>query len=189
MPSWPRWAPRAGGRAQGLAGLLIGGVELEDLPDPAAALAAVAAAGFVVSLELRHSAVTELADVVFPVAAAVEKTGAYVNWEGRVRPFPAAMPTTGLLDDARVLDTLGVEMDVDLYTQTPAAAAAEIERLGPWTGAMGLPGHAEPPVPAEPAHQGPIAAVIDSVKRLVHPRGEEQPVTGPATVRCWRPGG
>ncbi len=136
------------GDEQGLAGLLIGGVELEDLPDPVAALAAVAAAGFVVSLELRHSAVTELADVVFPVAAAVEKSGAYVNWEGRVRPFPAAMPTTGLLDDARVLDTLGVEMDVDLYTQTPAAAAAEIERLGPWTGAMGLPGAPNRPAPA-----------------------------------------
>ena len=28
---------------------------------------------------------TELADVVFPVAAAVEKSGAYVNWEGRIQ--------------------------------------------------------------------------------------------------------
>jgi NADH-quinone oxidoreductase subunit G len=147
-----------GSGEQGLAGLLIGGVELEDLPDPAAALAAVAAAGFVVSLELRHSAVTELADVVFPVAAAVEKSGAYVNWEGRVRPFPAAMPTTGLLDDARVLDTLGVEMDVDLYTQTPAAAAAEIERLGPWTGGSGAVS-APAVVPAGPAAgEGPVLA-------------------------------
>ena len=39
-----------------------------DLPDPHAALAAIEAAGFVVSLELRESAVTALADVVFPVA-------------------------------------------------------------------------------------------------------------------------
>ena len=109
-------------------------MEISDLPDPAAALAAVASAGFVVSLEIRVSAVTELADVVFPVAAAAEKSGAYVNWEGRVRPFAAALPEAGMLDEARILDTLGVEMDVDLYTQTPAAAAAEIARLGVWSG-------------------------------------------------------
>ncbi len=126
----------------GLAGLLIGGVELEDLPDPVAALAAITAAGFVVSLELRRSPITELADVVFPVAAQVQKAGAYLNWEGRLRPFAAAMAESGMLDDGRVLDTLGVEMDVDLYTQTPGAAAAEIERLGPWTGSSALPGAA-----------------------------------------------
>ena len=109
-------------------------MEISDLPDPAAALAAVASAGFVVSLEIRVSAVTELANVVFPVAAAAEKSGAYVNWEGRVRPFDAALPEAGMLDEARILDTLGVEMDVDLYTQTPAAAMAEINRLGVWSG-------------------------------------------------------
>ncbi len=118
----------------GLAGLLIGGVDLSDLPDPAAALAAVAAAGFVVSLEIRTSAVTALADVVFPVAAAPEKSGAYVNWEGRIRPFAAALPGAGMLDEARILDTLGVEMDVDLYTQTPASAMGELTRLGVWDG-------------------------------------------------------
>ena len=94
----------------------------------------MASAGFVVSLEIRASAFTELADVVFPVAAAVEKSGAYVNWEGRTRPFAAALPQAGTLDEARILDTLGVEMDVDLYTQTPAAASADMARLGVWTG-------------------------------------------------------
>jgi len=34
------------------------------------------------------------------------------------------------LADCRVLDTLAVEMDVDLFTQTPAAAAGELARLG-----------------------------------------------------------
>ncbi len=130
--------------APGLAGLLIGGVEISDLPDPAAALAAVASAGFVVSLEIRVSAVTELANVVFPVAAAAEKSGAYVNWEGRVRPFEAALPEAGMLDEARILDTLGVEMDVDLYTQTPAAAAAEIARLGVWSGPREAPERVAP---------------------------------------------
>lgn len=120
----------AAAAAGDLGGLVIGGVELGDLPDPAAARAAVAAAGFVVSLELRASDVTELADVVFPVAAAPEKAGAYLDWEGRIRPFHTALKQAGGLDDARVLDTLGVEMDVDLYTQTPRAAADDLARLG-----------------------------------------------------------
>ncbi len=115
-----------------LGGLLIGGVEVEDLPDPSAARRAIAAAGFVVSLELRRSEVTDLADVVFPVAAAPEKAGAYLDWEGRVRPFATVLKNAGGLDDARVLDTLGVEMDVDLYTQTPQAASTDLARLGPF---------------------------------------------------------
>ena len=140
--------------ARGLAGLLIGGVQISDLPDPAAALAAVASAGFVVSLEIRASAFTELADVVFPVAAAVEKSGAYVNWEGRTRPFAAALPQAGTLDEARILDTLGVEMDVDLFTQTPAAASADMARLGVWTGDREF----APVAVTEPAVTVPAAA-------------------------------
>ena len=138
--AWGASVPTAPGRdtsgildavgAGGLAGLLIGGVEVADLPDPAAAVAAIAAAGFVVSLELRRSAVTELADVVFPVAAVAEKAGSFVNWEGRNRPFGAALAEFGTLDEGRILDTLGVEMDVDLYTQTPVAARADMGRLG-----------------------------------------------------------
>ena len=145
-------------RARGLAGLLIGGVEISDLPDPAAALAAVASAGFVVSLEIRVSAVTELANVVFPVAAAAEKSGAYVNWEGRVRPFAAALPEAGMLDEARILDTLGVEMDVDLYTQTPAAASAEIARLGVWSGPASPPPDRVAPVVERPAPASRVPA-------------------------------
>ena len=70
--------------------LLVGGVELADLPDPEAARLALDAARFVVSLELRHSDVTERADVVFPVAPVAEKAGSFVNWEGRLRPFEPA---------------------------------------------------------------------------------------------------
>ncbi len=58
-----------------LQALLVAGVEVTDLPDPARARAALAEAGFVVSLELRPGEVTELADVVLPVAAVAEKAG------------------------------------------------------------------------------------------------------------------
>ncbi|MCK2236786.1 MULTISPECIES: NADH-quinone oxidoreductase subunit G [unclassified Crossiella] len=115
--------------------LLVGGVDPGDFGDPAAALAGVKAAGFVVSLELRHSAVTEHADVVLPVAASVERAGSYLNWEGRRREFKAALDVAGVVPDCRVLDTLAIEMDSDLFTQTPAAAAADLARLGTHRGA------------------------------------------------------
>src|SRR5690606_42125313 len=60
----------AGGELQAL---LVAGVEVADLPDPARAREALSEVGFVVSLELRPSEVTERADVVLPVAAVAEK--------------------------------------------------------------------------------------------------------------------
>ena len=97
-----------------LGALLVGGVEPGDFADPAAVLAALDAAGFVVSLELRHSEVTERADVVFPVAPATEKSGTFVDWEGRSAPASRRrLPTAGQ-PDHRVLDTLADEMGVDL---------------------------------------------------------------------------
>ncbi|WP_028926184.1 NADH-quinone oxidoreductase subunit G [Pseudonocardia acaciae] len=114
-----------------LAGLVVGGLDPYDLADPEAALTGLRAAGFVVSLELHTSAVTELADVVLPVAPDVNRSGSYLNWEGRRRAFDVTLEAPGMLPDCRVLDTLAVEMDVDLYTQTPHAAASELARLTP----------------------------------------------------------
>ncbi len=112
-----------------LDGLLVGGVDPDDLADPDLARRALENAKFVVSLELRHSAVTEHADVVLPIAPAVEKAGSYLNWEGRRREFAVTLEGTGALPDCRVLDTLAVEMDADIFTQTPAASAADLAKL------------------------------------------------------------
>jgi NADH-quinone oxidoreductase subunit G len=113
-----------------LGGLLVGGVDPYDLPDPALAEAALAAAGFVVSLELFPTAVTARADVVLPVAAAPEKGGAYLDWEGRVRAFDATLHGSGQLTDGRVLHGLAEEMGVDLRLPTIPAARAELVALG-----------------------------------------------------------
>jgi NADH-quinone oxidoreductase subunit G len=130
--------------------LLIGGLEPDDFADPDAVLAALDAAGFVVSLELRRSAVTERADVVFPIAPAAEKSGTYVNWEGRHRNFSAALPATAT-PDLRVLDTLADEMGIDLGLPTVEAARAELNALGIWDGTHGAAPHtaaASAPKPA-----------------------------------------
>jgi len=113
-----------------LGGLLIGGVELADLPDSQAAEAALASAGFVVSLELRRSAVTEYADVVLPVAAVAEKAGRFVTWEGRRRPFDLTLTNSGQMSDGRVLNALADELDVNLGLPSHESARAELDTLG-----------------------------------------------------------
>src|SRR3712207_9111156 len=76
------------------------------------------------------SLVTEHADVVLPVAAAPEKAGAYLDWEGRLRPFDATLHGTGQLPDGRVLQGLADELDVDLRLPAPEVARAELAALG-----------------------------------------------------------
>ncbi|MFB7936373.1 NADH-quinone oxidoreductase subunit G [Streptomyces sp. NPDC056049] len=120
-----------------LAGLLVGGVGVDDLPDPARAREALGAA-FVVSLELRPGAVTEHADVVLPVAAVAEKSGTFLNWEGRVRMFEAALKPEQMTrplapTDARVLHMLADAMDAHLALPDLKAARRELDRLGRWT--------------------------------------------------------
>ena len=114
--------------------LVVGGVDPHDLPDPTGALAAIDAADFVVSLELRASTVTERADVVLPVAPVVEKAGTFLDWEGRPRPFDEVLRGTNALSDTRVLHVLAAEMDVDLGLPDVAAARAELAELGHWDG-------------------------------------------------------
>jgi len=146
-----------------LGALLVGGVEPADLADPEAALAALDAAGFVVSLELRHSAVTERADVVFPVAPVVDKSGTFVNWEGRYRGFGVTLQE-GATPDLRVLDALADEMGVDLGLPTVDAARDELVRLGSWDGERA----ADPDIKAaKPRQPKPGEAVLAGWRMLL----------------------
>ncbi|MGW8592405.1 NADH-quinone oxidoreductase subunit G [Dietzia sp. NPDC055877] len=106
--------------------LLIAGVEAADLPDPAAALAAVESAGFVVSIELRRSEITDRADVVLPIAPTAEKSGTYLTWEGRPRPFAAALTGTDAMPDLRVLNALAEETGAWFGLQDVESARREM---------------------------------------------------------------
>ncbi|HEX3829018.1 MAG TPA: NADH-quinone oxidoreductase subunit G [Sporichthyaceae bacterium] len=117
-----------------LKALVVGGVDTDDLPDPAAALAALDAAEFVVSLELRASEVTDRADVVFPIPHVAEKDGTFLNWEGRLRPFRRALgESASPMTDLRVLQAIADEMGRSLGLRHTADAAAELAALGRWT--------------------------------------------------------
>ncbi len=131
-----------------LGALVVAGVDPDDLPDPAAARAAIEAASFVVSLELRRTDVTDAADVVFPVAAAVEKAGTFLDWEGRSRPFEASLTDGGQLLDLEVLDALADALDVHLGLPDLRTARAELEALGTRPGGVAAPA-AKPGPPAK----------------------------------------
>ncbi len=148
----------------GLSALVVGGVDPADLPDPDLAERALSQAGFVVSLEMRPSAVTRYANVVLPVAPTVEKAGTYLDWEGRRREFQTTIDGTGAVPDCRVLDTLAVEMDCDLFTQTPAAATGDFGRVGIHQGPAGPDPDVPLPQPAEP---GPGQAVLATWRHLL----------------------
>src|SRR5690606_16506851 len=133
-------------------------------PISALARRAVAAAGFVVQLEVRRSEVTEHADVVLPVAPPVEKAGTFVNWEGRRRPFGQVL-VSHHLSDHRVLDALAAEMGVPLGCGTIEEVHAQLTELAGWQ-----PAQAPVPAPA-PAPRtvtaGPDQAVLATWKLML----------------------
>ncbi|MEU4286935.1 NADH-quinone oxidoreductase subunit G [Kribbella sp. NPDC026596] len=141
--------------AGSLQALVVAGVEIDDLPDPAAALAALEAAPFVVSFEVRSSQVTEHADVIFPVVPPAEKDGTFVNWEGRERPFPVVLKVPTAMPDVRALAALAQEMDRSLGFGTPAGAKKELDELGRWDG-----DRAQEPT----YHAGPSLGAFDSTR-------------------------
>ncbi len=117
-----------------LGGLVIAGVDPADTTDPAATRAAIDAAGFVVAFDLRASDVTRAADVVFPVAPVSDKAGTFVSWEGRPRPFEAALRNPSSLPELRALAGIADELGYPLGFRTVEEARAEMTALGPWDG-------------------------------------------------------
>ena len=113
---------------------MVGGVDPVDLPDPAAARAAIEPAGVRGQPRDPRQRGTELADVVFPVAPVAEKAGMFVDWEGRVRAFDKVLHDSSALPDLRVLSGIAEEMGVRLGFRTTEQARAEMQELGAWDG-------------------------------------------------------
>ncbi|MFG1696978.1 NADH-quinone oxidoreductase subunit G [Nonomuraea sp. NPDC049309] len=130
--------------------LVVAGVDPYDLPDPAAALDALEHTPFIVSLEIRASAVTDRADVVLPVASVQEKGGTFVNWEGRGRSFDAPLKVPGLQSDMAVIGNLADRMDVHLGLPDAKAVRRELAALGSWRGSRVSPPNALSRTPEVP---------------------------------------
>lgn len=150
--------------------LVIAGVDVSDDPRAGELLGALDDAPFLVALSTHHTDVTERADVVFPVAVVSEKAGAFTDWEGRVKPFSAAVRGTPNLPDGRVLGMLADVMDVPFGKGDVASLRAELDALTPWTGSR--PSAPEVAAPAA-VTGGPGSARLGSW-RLLLDRGRLQ---------------
>ena len=150
--------------------LVIAGVDVSDDPRAGELLGALDEGPFLVALSTHHSDVTERADVVFPVAVVTEKAGAFTDWEGRIKPFSAAVRGTPHLPDGRVLAMLADVMDVPFGNGDVASLRAELDLLTPWTG----------PHPDAPTVAAPTAEAVGSTSarlgswRLLLDRGRLQ---------------
>ena len=116
-----------------LSALVLGGLDLRDLPNQELAQKALAAASFVVSLEVNLTPAAQAADVVFPVAPVSEKPGTFINWEGRLRPFGQALVSHDMPDWAvlgKVAQVMGVELGIDSLK----SLYAEANELMDWDG-------------------------------------------------------
>ncbi|AGL13934.1 NADH-quinone oxidoreductase subunit G [Actinoplanes sp. N902-109] len=146
-----------------LGALLVAGVDPGDLADPRLAEQALDAVPFLVSVELRQSAVTRRADVVLPIAPAAEKSGTFMDWEGRLRTFGTVLPT-GAMTDGRVLEAIASLMDVALGTGDVDAIRREL-------GTMPASRSARPAQPEVAAGSlpkpGPGEAVLASWHQLI----------------------
>jgi NADH-quinone oxidoreductase subunit G len=166
VPSLPGRSVRAmidAVHSNDLDALVVGGVDLADMPQSAHAREAFKKA-FVVSLEIAHSSVTELADVVLPVAAVTEKYGSYINWEGRPRAFAAAVADSLNRSDVRILSVLADAMGQSIMLGTVTAAAREFAQLGKWEGARASHVAVQPGTPISVSGD---QAVITSWRRLL----------------------
>ena len=142
--------------------LVVGGVDPLDGPNPETTIAALKQA-FVVSLEIADSEVTKYADVVLPVAAITEKSGSFLNWEGRAREFDIAVDSLHR-SDLRILSMIADEMGKSISLGTVANAAKELAAIGNWDGAT----IASPSVSAAGAHAvSGDQAVLTSWRRLL----------------------
>ena len=121
--------------ANGLEAVVIGGVDPVDIS--ADALSQLLNT-FVVSLEISHSAVTAIADVVLPVAAVVEKRGSYMDWQGKVREFDKAVADAQSRSDVRILSMLADALGAPINLPTVSATQREMESIGAWDGARAL---------------------------------------------------
>ena len=111
--------------------VVVGGVDPTDIsPDAKVKLSKK----FLVSFEIRHSDITEIAQVVFPVATVVEKSGSFMDWQGKARKFEAAVDQSLNRSDVRILSMLADEIGKPINLPTVKAARNEFESIGNWDG-------------------------------------------------------
>jgi len=143
--------------------LVIGGVDPLDISSEALG-ELLKPSTFILSLEISHSAITAIADVVLPVAAVTEKSGTFLNWEGRPRSFDKAISDSLTRSDLRILSMLADEMGSPINLPSTSAAAKELQSIGVWDG---VPSSFPDTAPTSHPHPTGDHAILHSWRQLL----------------------
>jgi NADH-quinone oxidoreductase subunit G len=151
--------------------LVLGGVDLRDLPHPELGLAALDAAQFVLSLETHPTEVTSFADVVLPVASLYEQAGTFIDWTHQWRAVAPVIPGTAApLNDLRLLAALADALGADLRMRDVAAARASFDLANTWVASpQAMPRMQVPPSKSRQEGNVTLASwrvLIDDAKSL-----------------------
>jgi len=135
--------------------LIVGGLELSDLPDPALAKRAFESAT-VIALQVQGSEMAPYADVMLPVAPPHEKAGTFINWEGRFRPFGQVLVST-TPSDAKVLQAVADHLKVTVQIGEVATVHSVLAALPPVADRSQPERPADSPTPALGAGQAVLS--------------------------------
>jgi len=116
-----------------ISALVLGGVDPYDHSYNSEFISALKKT-FVLSLEISNSAVAAFADVILPVAAVPEKSGTFLNWEGRARSFESAVTESLLRSDVRILSMIADAMSKPINLPSVKKAREELGEIGTWNG-------------------------------------------------------
>jgi NADH-quinone oxidoreductase subunit G len=117
-----------------LKALVTAGIEAADFCDPELVNKALTEA-FVVSLESRHSDVSEFANVILPVDVLAEVSGSFLNWENRrCAVNQVVSPARAAMSEVRVLAALATALGEDLGFDNSVDAGESFAAIPPWTG-------------------------------------------------------
>ena len=99
-----------------------------------------------------------------PVAAVVEKSGSFMDWQGSARNFEAAVDQSLNRSDVRILSMLADEIGKPINLATVKSARKEFDSIGSWDG----PKSVMKPIPGNPG-QGANGdeAVLSSWRNLL----------------------
>jgi NADH-quinone oxidoreductase subunit G len=122
------------GEIRGL--VMVGADPIRDMPDPRVAEDGLAAAEYVIAIDIFLNDSNRHADVILPAAGFAEKEGTVTNLEGRVQKVNRVRPAPGSARvDWSIIDDIAAHMDRPLGLGSAETIAKEIsERLDVYRG-------------------------------------------------------
>lgn len=112
--------------------VMMGADPAADVPDGSLAEEALAAAEFIVAIDMFNNASIAHADVVFPALGFGEKEGTFTNLEGRVQKVNEIVPGAGQSRaDWSIIDDIARRMGGDLGFGSAAQISKEITEVAP----------------------------------------------------------